>query len=363
MKLRIPLSVGSAVFLLFAPASASAQAGHSVQPSGDPVVDSVVRAAAAKFMGNPGKVALSIGVLDRGHRYRYNFGEVAPGSGKAPSSQTLYEIGSITKTFTGLLLARAVVDHKVDLNEDVRRYLKGSYPNLQYKDGAPMKVAYVAAHISQLPRSTVKPIDENFTAADFEQELYQVQLDSVQPYKYGYSNFGYQLLGVMLENVYGKSYDELVRSYIAGPWRMPSTRVYGETKDLIRGYDVHGNVMPSNPPNFPAAGGLRSNVDDLLNYVEYELRADEPAVRLSQHLMFVAPEGANALPWAIGRTRAWDYYVREDGGTKGFRTFIAMFPEQRVGIVVLSNETDENAGGQLYDLLMSILSGVKKLRD
>jgi CubicO group peptidase (beta-lactamase class C family) len=64
----------------------------------------------------------------------------------------------------------------------------------------------------------------------------------------------------------------------------------------------------------------------------------------------------------MGRTRTWRFYLWEDGGTRGFRSSIALFPEEDIGIVLLSNETDEEAGGQLYDMVNSIVEGVLKLR-
>jgi D-alanyl-D-alanine-carboxypeptidase/D-alanyl-D-alanine-endopeptidase len=76
-------------------------------------VDSIVQKAATDFMKKPGKVALSVGMIYNGENYKYNYGEVAPGSGKMPTSGTLYEIASITKTFTALLIAHAVNEKKI----------------------------------------------------------------------------------------------------------------------------------------------------------------------------------------------------------------------------------------------------------
>src|SRR5208282_2406421 len=102
------------------PAGAVAQGSASIAAGSSGRVDAVVSAAAASFMSNPGKMGLSVGVLDHGQMYRYNYGEIAPGSGKAPTSATLYEIASISKTFTALILAHALAEHRMNLNDDIR---------------------------------------------------------------------------------------------------------------------------------------------------------------------------------------------------------------------------------------------------
>ena len=322
-------------------------------------VRGAVDAAAADFIKNPAEVALSVGIIDRGQEYRFNFGETAPGSATLPTSQTLYEIGSITKTFTSLIVAHAVAEKKMNLNDDIRLYLKGDYPNLQYPDGRPVKVVYLVAHISQFPRATTKPFDANFTEKDFADELRAVKLGNLEPYHYSYSNFGYQVLGVMLENVYGVSYNDLVKRFITGPWYMPSTQVYAQTNGMIAGYDPGHQPMPSQLPIFPGAGGLRSNIDDMLKYASHQLSEDDPIVRSTHRVLNAWTEEVDGFSWALGRTRDWTYYLREDGGTKGFRTFIALFPDQQIAIILLSNETDDQAGRRLYDMLNAILKGLQ----
>jgi serine-type D-Ala-D-Ala carboxypeptidase/endopeptidase len=354
------LALGCGVVLAFSLSTAAIVAQPAERRTQrEDAVRSAAQAAAADFMKNPAAVGLSVGIIDRGQQFRFNFGETAPGSATPPTSQTLYEIGSITKAFTALILAHAVAEKKMNLNDDIRLYLKGSYPNLQYADGGPVKVAYLAAHISQFPRTTAKTIDASFTKKDFEDELRAVTLGKVEPYHYGYSNFGYQVLAVLLENAYGVSYNDLVKRFITAPWQMPSTQVYARTDGMIVGYDAEHHAMPNNSPLFPGAGGMRSNVDDLLKYAAHQLKEDDPVVRSTHRLVFASSEEVSGFSWAMGRTRDWTYYLREDGGTKGFRTFIALFPDEQIAIILLSNETDEQAGRRLYDMLNAILKGLR----
>ncbi len=102
-------------------------------------IDRVVNEAANKFMTDRHSVGLSVGIIKDGRIRTYNFGEVEKGTKKRPSQHTIYELASITKTFTGVLLAQAVVEGKVKLDDDVRKYLDGSYPNLEF-EGKPIRL-------------------------------------------------------------------------------------------------------------------------------------------------------------------------------------------------------------------------------
>ena len=97
-------------------------------------IDSIVKHAASNFIASGSRVGFSIGVIKNSSTYKYNFGVVQKVKSKTPTEQTIYEIGSVTKTFTSLLLAEAVTENKVKLSDDIRKYLPGDYPNLQFHD-------------------------------------------------------------------------------------------------------------------------------------------------------------------------------------------------------------------------------------
>ncbi len=144
---------------------------------------------------------------------------------KKPTANTLYEIGSITKTFTGTLLAQAVVEGKVNIDDDIRKYLSGSYPNLVYK-GHPVKLFHLINHTSRLPfllpnninlsnfsQDTIPYIvsaqQKNYSKETFLKDLHVVELDTIPGTKYGYSNASTQLLGFILEKLYKYVFDKL----------------------------------------------------------------------------------------------------------------------------------------------------------
>jgi CubicO group peptidase (beta-lactamase class C family) len=170
-------------------------------------------------------------------------------------------------------------------------------------------------------------------------------------------------LGRILENIYEKTYDELLSREITGPLHMVSTGVTAESKSLTygtNGYDAQGKPMPPSADSLPGAGAIRSTIDDMNIYMQYQLKEADPLVKLTHHPLFGDLEnGENALPWAVGRTRDWDYYIREDGGTKGYRSFMVLYPDYQVGIMLMTNQTDDNAGRKLYEMTSAIFKEVK----
>ena len=149
------MKIGLAAVLVFTQVtSLGAQAARTTPARGGVKqdVDVVVERAARKFMSDARAVGLSVGVLKGGKTYTYNYGEVEKGKGRLPTRHTLYEIGSVTKTLTGVLLARAAVEGRVKLDDDVRKYLDGDYPNLEF-DGRPVRLVHLINHTSRTSRS------------------------------------------------------------------------------------------------------------------------------------------------------------------------------------------------------------------
>jgi D-alanyl-D-alanine-carboxypeptidase/D-alanyl-D-alanine-endopeptidase len=330
----------------------------SIPGYGQTIADAVNNAAAA-YLKDTARVGLSIGVISGGKQYNSNYGETSPGSGLKPTGQSIYEIGSISKTFTALMLAHAIMDKKISLNDDIRKYLDGSYPNLQYADGSPVKVVYLIAHIARFPNN----FDDTHDGIAFRQELYKMKLDTLKPFRYAYSNAGYQLLGYILENAYHKSYEDLLKQLITGPLGMRDTKVMFSKTDsplMLYGYNAKKQRAPNMQAAFPGAGAIRSTMHDMMIYMDYEMKEPDVYVKMTHRALFGnVDNNANTIPWTIGRNRDWDFFMREDGGTRGYRTFLTLFPDYQTGIMLLTNQTDESAGQALYDLTNTIFKAIK----
>ena len=124
--------------------------------------DALIKRLGEDFMKDPASVGLSIGFFNNGESYFYNFGTTEKGKALPPSQNTVYEIGSITKTFTSLVLANAVSEGKVRLDDDIRKYLEGNYLNLEY-EGKGITLAELVNGTSGLPNFLPSILNENGT--------------------------------------------------------------------------------------------------------------------------------------------------------------------------------------------------------
>jgi serine-type D-Ala-D-Ala carboxypeptidase/endopeptidase len=342
-------------------------------------VDAVVERAARKFASDPRFVGLSVGVLKDGRTYTYNYGEVEKGKGRLPTPHTLYEIGSVTKTFTGVLLARAAVEGRVKLDDDVRQYLDGDYPNLEF-EGRPVRLVHLINHTSRLPfvlpdrpelfkdpnpfelPKILTEVERSYTRADFYRDLHRARLDKAPGSDFKYSNAAAQLLGFILERVYRAPYGRLVAGKIASPLKMRETTLTpsaAELKRLAKGHYEDGSVALPVTPQSQAAGGLRSTVSDMLRYVAFHLNEGDKVVELSHRPTWGEIKYyASGLNWQMNMTQGGHRRIWQTGGTFGFASYCAVFPELGLGIVLLSNESDRDSQGRLNVLANEILGGL-----
>ena len=115
----------------------------------DDIISKIIKKNGDKFVKSKNISAVSIGIYKDGRTYTEHFGEVVKGKNNPPNDKTIYEVGSISKTITGYLVAKAVLEKKIKLEDDIRIYLEGNYPNLEY-NGAPITIKHLMTHTSGL---------------------------------------------------------------------------------------------------------------------------------------------------------------------------------------------------------------------
>lgn len=315
----------------------------------DQAVDSIARA----YFRNPNNTALSIGVIQANKSYAYHYGEIQKGTGQLPSDQTLYEIGSITKTFTATLLAQAVLDKKVSLEDDIRTYLPGDYGHLVYGN-VPIKLRDLANHTANLP-SLPANFDQQtpffptqpylyYSETLFWQALKQIKLDTLPGYRFSYSNMGYALLGKILERVYKRPYAALVTRFICRPLKMRQTSPgpsSGDRTGRALPYSENGRpVAFSSLGVFTAAGGICSTLADMLRYAHAQLGEDSPEIKLT-HQPTLQTVG---LGWGVVRLTGPGRLLQHNGSTEGFSSNVTLYPDLKKGMVILANTKTEIGG-------------------
>ena len=362
--------------LLFLPVVVVAQ-GPAINP------DTAAQRLGTQFITAGGHAGLSIGVFDRGRTYFFNFGTTEIGANRPPTANTLYEIGSITKTFTSLLLAQAVVEKKLALNDDIRRYLDGQYPNLAYA-GQPIRLVHLANTTSALPdnlpdrpdlfagkrspdsvAAAYSRLHRNYSRAQFYQDLHQVKLRRAPGTQPQHSNVAAQLLGHILERVYKMPYEQLVQRYILAPngltSTMPTTAVPAARAALqAKGYSQENHVTPFlTLPDLLPAGGLSSSAADLLKYVQLHLAKKNPAVQLTHQPTHGSIEAeAIGLNWFITKSVDSKRAFAHSGGTFGFASYCVFCPELNRGFVLLANKNSGSTESRLAALAAALEEGI-----
>ena len=303
-------------------------------------------------------------------------------TGTKPTAWTIFEIGSVTKIVTGLLLAEQIERGRLRPETPVADLLPDSVaiPRADSGRDTPMTLAHLATHRSGLPRlpSNLKAVMDarrDPYAAYGDSALYafldDYTLSRAPGAKYEYSNLGMGLLGHLLARRADTTYAALVRRRITGPLGLPDTRVHlsPERADrFAQGHDRMGRPTP--PWHFEAlagAGALRATAADLLAYLRahrHALAAD-PATVLQRAMrraatIRAATDRANTrigLGWHQS-TRDGHAVLWHNGGTGGFRSVVALDRGTGDGVVVLvstalSSQTVLDTGRALLRALRS----------
>lgn len=310
--------------------------------------------------------SIVVGLYDAGNTEVYGFGK-GPG-GAPPTATTLFEIGSITKVYTSLLLADAIQRREVTMDQPVAELLPTGV-SVPTRDHIAITLKHLALHSSGLPRlpPSVLPnaadpyakIDEDALYAD----LQHTDLESAPGQQIVYSNYGVGLLGFALGRKLGGSYPKALADRILAPLGFHDTFFTVPAAAAARqAVGTNDDLEPVPPWTFKAlagAGALISDAHDQLALIAAELDAaaggKQPlraAMRLTQEPQLENRPVNEGLGWQIdSKGRYW-----HNGGTAGFHAFIGFDPKSRHGIVVLCS-TSVMTLDRLVDVLYDVLDG------
>jgi D-alanyl-D-alanine-carboxypeptidase/D-alanyl-D-alanine-endopeptidase len=309
------------------------------------------------FFDEKKAVGIVVGVIRGDERRIFGYGRVSQDSDRAPDGDTLFEIGSITKTFTSLLLAEMVQEGAVKLDDPVRLYLPPDV-KVPSRNGKEITLANLATHTSGLPSVSWEIhfnalFNDNpyktYRAEDLYAFLARCKLKQDIGTAWDYSNTGAGLLGHALARKAGLSYEDLLIKRICKPLGMESTRIT-LTKDL-RGRMAAGHTMPGHPRPcwdfdvLAPAGAIKSSANDMLRYVAANLGLGKNPLQSAMNLCHqprtktTIPCNEQGLGWIILTVppEPGERVIWHNGGTGGFRSYAEFAKEEKVGVVVLSN--------------------------
>lgn len=302
-------------------------------------------------------VGIVVGIFDAEGQRVVAHGHMGKDKPRPVDGNTVFEIGSVTKVFTALLLADMVQRGDVRLDTPIAQLLPESAPLKKTADASAITLKHLAMHMSGLPRlpGNMMPFDDDDPYADYGVTKLYAFLSEHQPTRqpggeHEYSNLGYGLLGHGLELKAGLSYEALVNERIAGPLGMGDTAI--NIQPDWKGRRATGHDADLNPVGdwalgtLQGAGALRSTVNDLLIFLQAamgtktSILAPAFAATLSERHALAGGDAAQALGWVISGG-GQKQIVWHNGGTGGYRSFVGFRPSTGVGVVVLSNTSTE----------------------
>ena len=325
--------------------------------------------------------AVSIAVYYKSVGYINHFGELDKGKGNTPTNETLYEIASVTKTMTGYLLAKAVTDNKIKLSDPVIKYLGSSYNNLSFNT-TDVTIQHLLTHTSGLPLN-VKGVSElyanstkngyqkaqkilsKYTKDSLLNDLKNLKIERLPGTEYSYSNVAPNLLAYILEIVYNTPFITLLNEQLFEPAGMKNTTINLSEKAqtyLANGYNDKGALMPNfiKPIQlWGAAGRIKSNAEDLLNYIKFQLKKENSILKESHTKLFKDTD-------TIWIGYFWEILDNENGvhfehhgGLYGSQNWLIIYPKYDFGISVITNSSFPEANQLIKQTALNIFKDLK----
>ena len=317
-----------------------------------PSSDSIRRLLAERMQHNG--VGTVVGVIEPAGRRVVAYGRSGASDERPLDGDTVFQIGSVTKVFTTLVLADMVRRGEVELGDPASRYLP---PGVTMPErGRPITLGDLATHRSGLP-----PMPTNFqlqgepnpyeayTVEHLYDFLASHQLVREPGAKREYSNLGVALLGRLLSHRAGVEYEQLLKRRVLAPLGMNSTSIAltpDQTRRLAPGHDRYLKpVYTWEMTTLPASGSLRSTGNDLLAFLAAHLGyKDTPlkgALAYQRDVGAQLTETSRALGWGVSKVGNDEIFSHE-GGKQGYRSSVVFDPKSRTGVVVLANaRTDD----------------------
>ncbi|MCC6773748.1 MAG: serine hydrolase [Gemmatimonadaceae bacterium] len=353
-----PIALASSIVSAQAPA----QTSSSFPP------DSTIRTRLAQRVDNGHAASIVIGMLDHGKERYVSYGRSNFGETPLVDPDAIYEIGSITKVVTNIVLADMVLKGEVAIDDPVSKYLPSTV-TVPSRNGKVITLLDLATASSGLPSMPLnfRPKDPanpfaDYTVAQMYEFLSSYTLPRDPGQLYEYSNLGMGLLGHALALRAGTTYEQLMIERVLTPLGMQDTRIT-LTPDMARrfvvGHDADMEAVPAwDLPTLAGAGALRSSARDMMKFARAVTGALDGEGPLAKAIaMSIEPQRPTTSP---GMRIGLAWHVREkngeritwhNGGTGGFRTFFGVDNSSKNAVIVMTSGgvTSDELGFTLLD--------------
>ena len=301
---------------------------------------------------------ITVGIIKDGQVAYTIYGE----NGKElPLELHTYEIGSLTKTFTASMISKAMQDEKIDINDTIDIYLVLSegkiYPTIEglltHTSG------YKSHYFEHVMISNFLKGRNDFYGISKNRILDKISaINEEKEYPFHYSNYGYAVLGLILEEIYQKDYKSLINEYIQNELQLKNTKISDKDGDLGNYWDWKDNDA------YLSAGGITSDIADMLSYAQMQLDKDiymeqchksikEINTSTKSYKMMDINMDEIGMAWIIDKENK---IVWHNGGTDNYNSYLGFNCETGTAVVILSNLSTN------YRIPATVL-GVKLLKE
>ncbi len=345
-------------------------------PKGDSLGFNILHQISNKIVDSTDLESISIGIFKKGRFYYAHSGELEKGTKVPPSNKTIYPIGSVSKTFAGLLVVHAEDEGKLTLEDDIRKYFKGDYSNLEYAK-QPIRIRHLINHTSGFRRSLPIELDSlnnleeteiimkemaklvgEYSQSDFLRDLKKLNIDTIPGTKYSYSNVAINMvLASILERVYNRSYESILKEKIWDKFGMNNTRItLKETEKEYYTIGYKNGVLAENP-NVKLDRNIKTTVPDFVKYIKHQLDSTNAIIVKSHSPMFkIGRKDYTSYLWYVTpNDKENGTYWGHHGGSYGANCWTFIMPKFDFGIIALTNQNDNNSSSDILKAINLVL--------
>ena len=326
-------------------------------------IDSIVKAS---YKNNPG-LGISVGFIKNNEEFYTAYGLLNKESAIAINKNSIFEITSITKILTANLIAQAVIENKINLDDFIDNYLPNNYV-LNKSLTNKIRISDLASHQSGLPdldfRKLIALNPQQPVSSVTENTLTNIINNCNELIDHGhyrYSTIGYTLLGQILEKVYGKSYDDIIREKIIGPLQLTNTLTKDfNVKNRTSGHNPNGDIQEFFNWNITASAGLvKSNASDIITFLKAVLNKEVSigkASMITEKVFYKDEKREMGLGLNIATDDNNTIYLKS-GDSLGQSSMLCYNRDKNWGIIIL---LDQRNSKLRQDLLNEIYDTVLK---
>ncbi|MGM0478516.1 MAG: serine hydrolase domain-containing protein [Bacteroidota bacterium] len=303
----------------------------------------------------------AIGIIDGDEKITYGL-EMNENWEKLDNASSIFEIGSVSKVFTSLLLTQAEERELLKITDTIQHDL-----DIGWKIQQPITYQMLANHTSGLPRIPSNLLKDALLHpenpyAKYDEEALVIYLEKKMKLKtnpgeeYAYSNLGAGLLAYLVCEQLEMSYEEALRQMIFNKLEMDhssSERSSYNEAEIIQGLNKKGK--PTSNWDFEVmagAGAIKSNVEDMLKFMDAQLNDENESIEKLQAKTFEGDRFDLALGWHIIPDEEWLWH---NGGTGGYKSSLVLDPETNKGVVILTNISSGHQDARFIDYLGFLL--------